>query len=682
METCDQSVSDIKQGMLPVGVHPATMDHHDIAGPGEHGWNLWMFMWYLFDSEPGLVIDERLKIMTYDEVLVTTDLSRLSKAARDLIQERAKYPPGILSKAGYYLYNDTPTPRLDEAGWIAPPTGEDGYQDLYLFYYKKNMARALKDYTLLCGAASLVPRYVLGLWYSRCPALSAAEWQAIVGDFAKHDLPLDLVSLDNYWHKRGYNGWDWYVDLLGEPETFLRLFKEANIHVTANTWPNNIPVDDSRFGLYLEQAGLEKPGPAAIRYDARDKLEKFNGYDWSVPRQAQAFMDVLHKPIQDKGIDFWWVDQVTPVKIDNVDNQLWTINTFYNYARENYPDRRPLILGRACGLGAHRYPIHFTGDTWSYWATLENQVEHTLRAGHIGQSLMSHDIGGFMGPFHFLDPELYVRWVQFGVLSPVFRLHSSQSEKRPWLYEERVLTAFKTALHLRMELLPYLYTLAWQSTRDGLPICRSNCLQNPDWEQGYEIWDSYYLGDRIYAAPVVQPGTLRQVILPPGKWYSAISGELIESDGRQAFAQVAPFDALPPHYYKAGSLMVKQPYCLRAAEIPETLCIEVYPLGEPCRDTFTLYEDDGLSRAHAAGEFSQLRFDMEEGPDGAIRLEIQPADGRFAGQPLKRNYEVRVIGRGKFRLTGTQGEIAPTGEVFRLDGLAAGEKHIFTAIFQ
>jgi hypothetical protein len=669
------SMDYIKPGLIPVGVHPATAAHHDIAGPGRHGWNLWQFQPYLFGGETGVVVEDRYRTMNYDEVLAVADFEKLPQVVRDLIRERAKYPPGVLSKAGYFLYNDTPTPVLDDQnGWITARPDEAGYQDWYLFYYRKDMARALLDYRLLCGATPLIPRYVFGLWYSRFQPVTGAEWREIVADFEKHELPLDLVSLDIYWHKRGWNGYDWNTDLLGDPADLLRFFHARNIHVTASSWPNKVPLQDSRFQQFLTEAGIEPPGPAETQWDDRDKLEKFEKYDWAIPRHARAFMEVLHQPAQAEGIDFWWVDQVVPVEVKNADHQLWTNHVFYTHAQAHDPDRRPLILGRACGLGAQRYPVHFTGDTWSYWPTLENQVEHTLRAGHLGQSFISHDVGGFIALFPFIDPELYLRWVQFGVLSPVFRLHSAESEKRPWLYGPQVLAAFKTAIRLRMEWVPYLYTLAWQSAQEGLPMCRSNALQKPEWNEGAEVWNSYYLGDRIYAAPVVTPGTVRQVLLPPGRWHSALSGEVIESDGRRPLPQIAPFNRPPLHYYPAGSIMIKQPASLRAATLPQTLRVEIYTLGEPCRDTFTLYEDDGLSRACERGEYSLLQFAMEESRAG-LQLDILPAEGRFAGLPAQRNYEIHIFGRTCHAPEATAAVSVLQDGGFRLNGLASDKKH-------
>lgn len=266
----------------------------------------------------------------------------------------------------------------------------------------------------------------------------------------------------------------------------------------------------------------------------------FYGVDAADRRNAEAFLEVLHLPVQRQGLDYWWIDGQMGVGGAQVDKQLWTNHVYFESARTTLPDRRPMIFSRAGGFGTQRYPFHFTGDTWSQWEVLASQIEYTCRAGHLGRSFITHDIGGHMSQSTMIDPELYCRWVQFGALSPVFRLHSSKGgERRPWLYGDLEMRCFKAALQLRMELLPVLYTLARESHDSGMPLCRSACLQEPAWERGYQVWDSYFLGDRIFVTPIVTPGEAREILLPPGAWWCGIDGRLVVSDGTTSFPKLA-----------------------------------------------------------------------------------------------------------------------------------------------
>ncbi len=635
----------VGRGLTPAGVHEATMDHY----PNTSEWDLWSSYARLREAGTGDLTEDELR-RNPDELVASIPPHRLSAPLRDLLYHRSKYPPGPLSRAGYFVYNDTPTPIVNPSdGWVVERPGEAGYQDLYLFCYGHDYAAALRDVRRLFGASPLLPRYSLGLWFSRFPTFKDAELRDIITEFERHDLPLDVMVLDMEWHQRGWHGWDWSPTHFDNPDGFLAFMRSKNLHATLNVHPQVVPVEDSRFERFVKEAGItvidedcqpKEPGQAAV----------FGNFDASIPSHARAFLEVLHKPVEDQGIDFWWIDGAMPVRsIAGLDDQLWTNHLYQRHMQRFHPDRRPMVFSRTPGLGAHRYAFHFTGDTKSSWETLANQVEQTLRAGHMGQSFVTHDIGGHMSEFEFIDPELYVRWAHFGVLSPIVRFHSSKiadgigGERRPWIYGEKVLEAVRRTLRLRMELLPYLYTLAWESTQTCLPLCRSNALQNPSWEEGYGEWTSYYLGDRIYAAPVVTPGTFRNVLLPPGRWYNALTGVWIDSDGVRPHFCISHWSQPPLHFVRAGSLLVRQPFADRASRIPDKLIIEVYPAGKPCTDEFVLYEDDGMTQAHESGAFGLTCFTMEE-TSGEVKVTIGPMKGTFQGCPATCDYEVRVIG--------------------------------------
>lgn len=627
------SMDCVQRRVIPQGVHPATTDYHENSSR----WQLWS---YMFNPDGSTEPDAHYngEARSLEQLLAMRPLESFQPRVQELIRERSKYPPGLLSRAGYFLFNDSNSPVLDsKTGWIEDRGAPDAL-DYYLFVYGRDFAGALRDYRRLFGASPLVPRYSLGLWYSRYPTFNEPQLRELIHEFDKQDLPLDVLVLDLEWHQRGWFGYDWDTSHIHDPGGFLKFLRKQGIHTTLNLHPSGIPVEDSRFGKFIETAGVEV-NPKRMN----PNLPVFHGYEFGVRRQAEAYMNVMLKPVEQQGVDFWWMDGDVPCPSVKVDSQFWTNHVFQQHIDRELPDRRSMVFSRSAGLGSHRYPFHFTGDTYCQWEVLRSQVEYTLRAGHIGQSFITHDIGGHICEHRLMDPELYSRWVQFGVLSPVVRLHSSGGgERLPWLYGEKVMKSFQTALRFRMELLPYFYTLAQESSETCMPICRSNGLAQPDWEPGYEIWDSYYLGDRIYATPITAPGTHRQVVLPPGAWYCGRSGERIESDGKTAFPIVAGVHEKPPHYIRAGVLLVKQSYQHRAARLPDTLTIEIY-VDNAVNNTFELYEDDGLSRAHDRGAFARTRFTVTGTPD-RLKLEVGAAGGAFEGQPLARAFEIRVIG--------------------------------------
>lgn len=624
-------MDNMSRRTIPQGVHPAGTSLH----PNDTVADLWTYLGF---ADGVALAHERYEAWHLEQILATNDFSQLQPHIQRVVTERAKYPPGLLSRAGYFLYDDSGSMALGADGWLA--SRPEGGHDWYLFAYGRDFALALRDLALVFGHTPLPPRYSFGCWYSRYPTFDQKGLEAVVADFERHDLPLDVLVLDLEWHQRGWYGFDWDLKHIPDPDALLAFLRKRRIHTTFNIHPNGVPVDDSRFPEYVRQAGID--------YDeskiGKDRI--FYGVNAADRRNAEAFLDVMHLPVQKQGLDYWWIDGQMGVGEAPVDRQLWTNHVYFESARRTLPDRRPMIFSRAGGFGMHRYPFHFTGDTWCQWEVLRSQVEYTCRAGHLGRSFITHDIGGHMSPGTFIDPELYCRWVQFGALSPFFRLHSSKGgERRPWMYGEVELKCFHAALRLRMELLPYLYTLARESHDNGLPMCRSACLQIPDWEPGYGLWDSYFLGERIFVTPLVDAGDAREVLLPPGDWWCGLDGKRVASDGVTRFPKLAILEKAPLHWIRAGSILVKQPYATRASVIPGALIVELYPLGRANTDHFELYEDDGETRDWETGAAARTRFTFTEGADGGMTLSIGAVEGAYRGQPTCRSYEIRVRGR-------------------------------------
>ena len=322
-------------------------------------------------------------------------------------------------------------------------------------------------------------------------------------------------------------------------------------------------------------------------------------------------------------MDFWWQDGHIRGAMSGLDGQLWTNDCYQRFQRHVSPTLRPMVFSRFPGTGAHRYPFHFSGDLVSQWECLAHSAEFTVRAGHQGLSFVTHDIGGhFFAPCESLDPELYARWVQFGAMSPMLRLHSgSGNERRPWCYPRTALTCARKAMQWRQELLPYLYTLAWETHAKLLPMVRSAVLAFPDWPGAEDVWHAYALGDRIWCTPALDRGTVHETTLPPGKWYSGLDDTIIEGD--RPIKLRCPLDAPPPHFIKAGTVLPRQPFCHRASAIPDTLYLDWYDLPE-AEDSFTLYEDDGLGNDYENGEACRTRIECKRSAD-QLTLTIHPA---------------------------------------------------------
>jgi alpha-glucosidase (family GH31 glycosyl hydrolase) len=298
--------------------------------------------------------------------------------------------------------------------------------------------------------------------------------------------------------------------------------------------PQYLPAEDTRLPEFLRKTGAQRN-----KVEAADALHEYNvgrhEVDLFDQQQADAYMDVFHRPIeQEGGCDMWWVDGTL---IDNKgrDATAW-LNELYCIAgkkkRHRPGDHDEVVLSRTHGLGAHRSTLHFTGDTLSQWPVLEHEVRITPLASNALLAYESHDIGGFY-PGHTSwkqnkpPDDLMVRWTQFGCLSPIMRLHSDHGIREPWRFKATTLDIMRRFLHFRRLLQAYLQRLADEANRSGVGLCRPMYYEFPEEEQAFNRPLQYMLGDALLVAPVTDPEGQSELWFPPGEWRHCFYDRLI-----------------------------------------------------------------------------------------------------------------------------------------------------------
>ena len=199
----------------------------------------------------------------------------------------------------------------------------------------------------------------------------------------------------------------------------------------------------------------------------------------------------------------------------------------------------PFIFSRWGGLGNHRYPIGFSGDTVVTWESLAFQPYFTATAANVGYGWWSHDIGGHYGGIE--DAELYARWVQFGVFSPILRLHSTNNpyqDRRPWgSGNAEMLRVTRDAMQLRHALIPYLYTLAWRNATEDVPPIRPMYYDYPESEEAYRCPQQYLFGTELIVAPFTSPARPRYAAGRQVVWLP--EGRLVRFLQRRALSRAA-----------------------------------------------------------------------------------------------------------------------------------------------
>jgi len=564
----------------------------------------------------------------------------------DQCEGDAALEEGLLSRAGWALFDDSRSVvfNLDD-GWVAPRPDHE-VQDWYFFGYGHAYKRALAEYTHFGGPIPLLPRFVLGAWWSRFWAYSAQDLQDLALDFERHDLPLDVLVVDMDWHTPdAWTGYTWNRELFPDPPAFLKWVHDRGLRVTLNLHPaQGVQSFEEIYPRFAEAMGVDPATGEAIPFRITDK--KF----------VKHYFELLHHPMEDDGVDFWWMDwqQGESSEIEGLDPLPWINHLhFHDSTRRG---RRPMLYSRWGGLGNHRYHIGFSGDTYVGWPALQFQPYFTATASNVAYGWWSHDVGGHMGGA--TEPELYARWAQFGALSPCLRLHSTKdprAERRPWKYPDDVYRATKAAFHLRYQLVPYTYTMARVASDTGLSLCRPMYYEYPEEEAAYAARYQYYFGAQMIAAPIVHPAdpqtgmAAADVWVPEGTWIDYTTKEAFT--GPRWVRLVGDLYRVPM-LVKEGAILPLAPLVDRTDAIPrDQLILSVFP-GSAGR--FRLYEDAGTTEAYKEGQCEWTEIQTWTREDAWV-VEIAPAEGRCDALPAQRGYEVRLEGSSRPRQVAIDG---------------------------
>jgi alpha-glucosidase len=585
----------------------------------------------------------------------TEDRGNLRGTTRTLdgVKGATSLEPGLVSRDGWVLVDDSARPLFDSSDWpwVMPrPPGER--LDWYFFGHGRQYRQALYDFTRVAGRIPLPPRFALGTWWSRYWSYTDREFKELVGEFESHDVPLDVLVIDMDWHLTfgtkwwenkkdpsghtlGWTGYTWNRMLFPDSPGFLAWCGERGLKTPLNLHPaSGVQPHEEQYPAMARAMGID---PASKRYVPFDITNK---------KFAESYFGILHHPMEEQGVDFWWLDwQQEPTTKTQGVNPTWWLNYVHTSDMERR-GKRPIIYHRWGGLGNHRYQVGFSGDTVSVWESLAFQPFFTATAANVGYGYWSHDIGGHLpGP---VDPELYARWIQFGLFSPILRTHTTknpQAERRIWAYPQEYAKPMREAFLLRYALGPYLYTAARQAYDTGVSILRPLYYEYPEAPEAYDFSDEYLFGESMIAAPVASPidqesGLARKdVWLPPGQWIEWYTGARLEGPARLqrgfALAEV-------PVYVKAGAIVPMQPPMRRTGEKPiDPLILTIFP-GES--GSTRVYDDAGDSLGYKGGEFTWTTVRHQVASEGTRKIEVLPIEGRYPGMPPSRAYEIRLFG--------------------------------------
>ena len=507
------------------------------------------------------------------------------------------------------------------------------------------------SYTQLTGRQPLPPRWALGNLQSRMAYRNQKETDSIVTLMQKNNFPVDAVILDFYWFGDSIQGHlgnlDWYKKAWPDPAGMVAKFRKQGIKTILITEPYVIDTvanykDAAAKGVFVTDS-LGKPYIDKQFYFGAGSL-----IDIFKPEAREWFWQKYKKQI-DMGIAGWWGDLGEPEshpsdiyhvngkadQVHNIYGHYWDKMLFEKYA-ENYPGTRLFHLQRSGFAGSQRYAAFpWTGDVSRSWGGFQAQLPLLLTMGMNGLGYIHSDAGGFAQGVK--DDELYTRWLQFAVFTPILRPHGSVIPSEPVYWSEKTQDIVRTYMNLRYSMLPYNYTLAYRNATTGLPLMLPLFYQYPNDTAAIRIEDEYMWGENLLVAPVIKKGlTSRSIYLPEGKWFDFHSG--IEYAGNARIDFPVTIENIPI-FAKAGSFIpMTKPVTSTDYYNGGNYVVRYYPSGP---SSFMQYEDNGLdSKSLADGKYELITY---KGSRESQKTTVSISKtGAWEGMPASRNMKLEI----------------------------------------
>lgn len=492
--------------------------------------------------------------------------------------------------------------------------------DIYVFLYGNDFYYCLNDYFMLTGYPPLIPRYALGNWWDKDEFYSEFEIGHMVKKFEDNNIPISMFILNKWQNDNSFEFSEFYKD----PKLISNYLHSKNI----------------KLGLSLEGLKYFKinsvPFNKVKDYLPTDKTGNipFNVFDGRV---IDSYLKILIHPLNNVGVDFYSIENFDENDLERL--SILRHYLYYDGLQNNI--KRPIISSYNFGVSAHRYPILYAGRTSVSWDTLKKIPSINATATNMGISFWSEDVGGYSGGIE--DSELFTRFVQLGVFSPILRLGSESGKyykREPWkwgLKPKEISTRF---LNLRHMLIPYLYTEAYKYYKYGKPLIEPIYYRYPALYDDILYRDEYFFGSTFLISPITSKKeylinrVIKKIYLPDGIWYDFFNGKQYKGNKKYiAFYK----DQEYPVFVKAGAIVPMSLNKSNDTSVPKDMEIHVFP---GANNTYSIYEDDGESNKYLEGEYLITNIEFVYTKNN-YRLTILPVNGKAGIIPNKRNYKIR-----------------------------------------
>jgi alpha-glucosidase len=560
------------------------------------------------------------------------------------------------------LFIDNPGRQVWDLGNSRPSTFTyetlTGDFELWLLF-SDTPEGVLRDWSDLTGHMERPPLWGLGYHQSRWSYYPESRVRTIASEFRKRKIPCDALYLD-IDYMEGYRVFTWNHEYFPNPAKMLSDLAADGFHVVTIVDPG-VKIDP-QYEVYREFLSHKD----FFCMDPKTS-EPFVGTVWpgkvhfpdfTLPAVRELWGELQKKALLDQGVAGIWNDMNEPHTFDSKEFPGHVIQ--YDFGRKSphakvhqvygltmaqashdgfvkaRPDKRPFIITRSGWAGVQRYALMWTGDNQSTWASMTLDFQLNLSMGLTGIPFVGCDIGGFANNCY---PELYARWIEWGVFQPFCRTHSASGtvDQEPWSFGSDVEKIARQMIELRMQLLPYIYTAFVQASEAGMPVNRPLVFAWPADTNCQRLADQFLLGDSLLVAPVLLPAQdQRMVYLPVGGWYHWWSDKLYSGP---SYTVVAAPPSQPPLFVRAGAVIPMQEALQYVGE--KKLDVTRLEVFVDSKMSGSFVEDDGATTAYREGAERRTAFN---GTFDGTTMTFAIDTGRDGYTPSRKTWQLRFHG--------------------------------------
>jgi len=561
--------------------------------------------------------------------------------------------PFMVTNYGYGIVWDNPSRTVIEPGFNEQTrwTSEVGDRVSFFVIAGKDYDEIYSGYRLLTGTTPMLPKAAYGFVQCKQRYITQEEMLNVAKGYRERHLPLDVLVLDwFYFSKMGQ--FDFVPERFPDPTAMNKQLHEMGIQTMISVWPRFEP--GARFYDFVLKKGwfehLADGTPTnGLPYDRAG-----SDIDTSNPDAARWYWDTIRDNILSKGFDSLWMDETEPdlppngsylhpgpgTRYFNIYPLVHTSAIYDGFRRD--VKQRALILSRDAYLGSQRNgTMVWSSDIYPTWDAYKRQIPTGLNFTASGMAYWTNDVGGwqYLPPVHhpehppLLDPsdarenvggyddypELYTRWFEYGTFLPIMRTHGSRNYNEVWSYGKQAEPILEKYLKLRYELMPYIYSLGYNTYKTGAPFMRALFMDFPNDPKVAGVTDEYIFGPAFLVAPVTEQGaTSREVYLPSGAdWYNYWTNKKVQ--GGQTIRVDAPIDIIPL-FVRAGSIVPTGAEIESTSQQQKIARVRIYPGADA---DFNLYSDDGTTYAYEKGDFKVTKLHWD---DAAKKLSREGAE--------------------------------------------------------